>query len=106
MTPRRTDDAAEPTPTSESTETTTPEPDATSSTPARPEPKPENGDCRVLGWDDTGEAVTEAGDKPVPCARDHTAQTIATGQLEQGLDPAVDPDAVAAAVSRECRVHW
>jgi len=100
------DDSAEPTPTSESTATTTPEP-TDEFTPQAPEP--ENGDCRVLGWDDTGEAVTEAGDKPVPCTRDHTAQTIATGRLEQGLDPAADPDAVAAAVSRDCRgalVNW
>ncbi len=99
------DEAAETVPTSEPTATTAaptkdPEPEA---------PEPEVGDCRELGWDDTGGALTEAGADPVPCTRAHSAQTFATGQLAPDLDPQVDPDAVAEAVSRECRgalVGW
>ncbi len=98
----------------EAADTTTPTP----SSPSSPEPTektipqappPQVGDCRDLAWADTEGAVTDSGAEPLPCGQDHTAQTVATGELAEGLDPDVDPDDVADSVSRECRsavVQW
>lgn len=90
----------------------TDEPDpAPTPEPTPDAPRPQVGDCRVLGWNHTDREVTDAGSQPTPCVGKHNAQTVATGLLDgrTGLDPAADPERLVDAVSLECRtalVDW
>ena len=91
----------------EDTPTADPSPTVSSSTPlaapAPPPPAPALGACYRLSYDEAVAPTSE--DSPASCAKGHTTQTFAVGQLDQvtnGHLLAVDSDAVRTQVANRC----
>ena len=91
----------------EDTPAADPSPTVSSSTPlaapAPPPPAPALGACYRLSYDEAVAPTSE--DSPASCAKGHTTQTFAVGQLDQvtnGHLLAVDSDAVRTQVANRC----
>jgi putative regulator of septum formation len=74
-----------------------------SAEPARPAPRPEDGRCYALAYDDAVAPTTNR--KPVPCSGSFTARTFHVGDLDTLVDGhllAVDSARVRTQLATEC----
>lgn len=87
---------ADPSPSASPTSTSKPR-------PAKPAPRPKVGACYDLTYDEAVAPTTE--EDPVPCDKEHTAQTVFVGELDTVVDGhlvAVDSDRVQQQVAADC----